>query len=42
MHDHVEELSDGSISDGLSELGLSESGNATVSVVQGSNLDKLT
>jgi len=42
MNNHVNELSNGSVSDSLTELGLSESGNATISVVQGSSVEKLT
>ena len=36
MNNHVDELGDGSISDSLSELGLSESRNAVISAIQSS------
>ena len=39
MHHHVEELVDGSIFNSLSELGLSESGNATISTTQSDALE---
>jgi len=39
VHSHVEELVDGSIFNSLSELGLSESGNATISTTRPNALE---
>jgi hypothetical protein len=41
VHHHVEELVDGSIFNSLSELGLSESGNADISTTQSNALEDL-